>query len=313
MSSIDHTTQNPHLDKLSAVVGITCRVPETAYTATILGTERAGHGVLISADGIIVTVGYLITEATEVWIKLADGRVVPGHVLGFDQDTGLGLVQALARITVPYLELGDSDTAITGTDVIVAGAGGENEMVEARIVGRREFAGYWEYLLDDAIFTAPAHKNWGGTAVIGPSGTLLGVGSLHVGHQSESGATMDLNMVVPINLLKPVRDDIIKFGRPQRPVRPWLGLYVAEVDGRIVVLGTGPKGPAAMAGVRRGDIIGTVGSTVVKVLPQFYRAVWGLGSAGVEVPLAIIRNGSAIAITIQSGDRRTFLKGPVLH
>ncbi|MEQ1650337.1 MAG: S1C family serine protease [Hyphomicrobiaceae bacterium] len=301
------------LEKLSAIVGLTCRIPETAYTASILGTERSGHGVLISANGIIVTVGYVITEATEVWIKLADGRVLPGHVLGFDQDTGLGLVQALARLDVPYLALGDSDLARPGTDVLVAGAGGEKEAIEARVMGRREFSGYWEYLLDDAIFTAPAHKNWGGTAMIGSEGTLLGVGSLHVGHQAESGSTMDLNMVVPINLLKPILDDIISYGRPQRPVRPWLGVYTGEIDGRIVVLGTGPKGPAAIAGVRRGDVIGTVGATIVKALPEFYRSVWALGDAGVEVPLAVMRNGRAMAITIVSGDRRAFLKGPVMH
>lgn len=310
-SEIKTTTGLEHA--MSAVVGLTTRIPEGAFTAEILGRERVGHGVIISANGVIATVGYIITEATEVWIKLADGRAVPGHVLGFDQDSGFGLVQALTRETLPFVELGDSDAARPGTEVIVAGFGGGKQVIAASVVGRREFAGYWEYVLDEAIFTAPAHTNWGGTGVIGIDGRLLGIGSLHVGHRGDNGVTLDLNMVVPVNLLKPVLKDIIAYGRPQRPARPWLGLYAGDEGGKITIMGASSRGPAARAGVRRGDVVRAVGELPVVTLPEFFRAVWALGDAGAEIPLVIERPQGRLTVSIVSADRRTFLKGPVVH
>src|SRR5437763_283779 len=151
---------------LAALVGISSVVPADAFSAETLGTERAGNGVLIRGDGVVLTIGYLITEAEQVWVTFSDGRAAPGHVLGYDQETGFGLVQALARVDLPALSLGRSSDARVGERVVVGGAGGRHRSVAARIAARQEFAGYWEYVLDEAIFTAPAHPNWGGTAMI---------------------------------------------------------------------------------------------------------------------------------------------------
>lgn len=297
----------------SAVVGLSARIPEGAFTADILGRERAGHGVVISPDGVVATVGYLVTEATEVWLRTGDGRHIPAHVLGFDQDSGIGLVQALTREKLPYVELGDSDDARPGREVVVAGHGGGSKVVAASVVGRREFAGYWEYVLDEAIFTAPAHPNWGGAAVLGHDGRLLGIGSLHVGHKGDDGVSLDLNMIIPINLLKPVLKDIVAFGRPQRSVRPWLGIYASDEGGRITIMGASARAPAARAGVRRGDVVRAVGETPVTTLQDFFRAVWRQGEAGVEVPLLVERPQGKTVLRVISSDRRKFLKGPVLH
>src|SRR5262249_55522549 len=163
---------------LAAVVGLRATIPADAFTAETLGTERAGNGVFIRNDGLVLTIGYLITEAETIWLSLSDGRSVPGHVIGYDQETGFGLVQALAKLDVPALEIGQSSAASIGERVVVGGAGGRHRSVAARIVAKQEFAGYWEYLLDEAIFTAPSHPNWGGTALIGPAGDLIGIGSL---------------------------------------------------------------------------------------------------------------------------------------
>src|SRR5690348_5526541 len=171
---------------LTSIVGLRAIIPADAFTAETLGTERAGNGVLIR-DGLVLTIGYLITEAQTVWINLIDGRPVQGHVLGYDQATGFGLVQALARLEMPHLSLGDSSSAEVGDPVVVAGHGGRQRSVAARIVSKQEFAGYWEYVLDEAIFTTPAHPNWGGTALIGSSGELLGIGSLQVQQQTREG------------------------------------------------------------------------------------------------------------------------------
>lgn len=298
---------------LTAMVSLSAHVPADAFTAETLGTERAGQGVLIRDDGVVLTIGYLITEAETVWLTTADGLAVPGHVVGYDQATGFGLVQALGALDIPALPLGDSGGAQVGDKVVVAGAGGRQRSVAARIVTKQEFAGYWEYVLDEAIFTAPAHPHWGGTAVIGAAGDLLGIGSLQVQHGTESGRAASLNMVVPIDLLKPILDDLMTFGRPNRPPRPWLGLFAGDVEDKTVVMGLSTNGPAERAGLRPGDAIIAVGGTRISSLAGFFRRVWALGDAGVEVPLTLVREGDTFEVNVTSGDRNRFLKGPRLH
>src|SRR5581483_1172993 len=273
--------------------------------------ERAGNGVMID-QGLVLTVGYLITEAETVWIHYGEGRVAPGHVLGFDQETGFGLVQALARLDLPVLPIGNSATASVGERVVLGGVGGRTRSVAARIAARQEFAGYWEYVLDEAIFTFPAHPNWGGTALIGATGELLGLGSLQLERVRE-GRNEHLNMVIPIDLLKPVLDDLRKFGRVNHAVRPWLGVYSTEVEDKVVVVGLASKGPAAKADLRTGDVILSVAGTTVTSLADLYRRVWALGEAGVDVPLMIYREGSSFEVTVKSSDRTKFLKSPRIH
>jgi S1-C subfamily serine protease len=306
-------------EALATVVGIRASVPPDAFTAQTLGGERAGHGVLIRRDGIVLTIGYLITEADNVWITLSSGEVVPGHVLGYDQETGFGVVQALAHLDLPALALGSSADAQIGEHVVIGGAGGLEASVAARIIAKQEFAGYWEYVLDEAIFTAPAHPYWGGAALIGPGGDLLGIGSLQIQQvvastrPERSRQGEDVNMIVPIDLLKPIFNDLITIGSPNRPARPWLGLYATEVDDTIAILGTARRGPAEKANLRPGDVVLGVGGHTVSSLAGMFRSVWALGHAGVEVPLLINREGRTFEARVRSTDRRRLLKGPVLH
>ena len=261
----------------------------------------------------MLTIGYLITEAETIWLHLNDGRVVPGHVLGYDQATGFGLVQALAKLDLPALPLGDSTMMPVGERVVVGGAGGRQRSVAARVVGKQEFAGYWEYVLDEAIFTAPAHPNWGGTALIGPAATCSASARCSSSARASSGPNEHLNMIVPIDLLKPIFDDLLTFGQPNRPPRPWLGLYATEVEDRIVVVGLATRGPAQAADLRTGDIVLAVAGREVSELAAMFRKVWSLGNAGVDVPLPVYRDGSTFEATVTSGDRAKFLKGPSVH
>ena len=297
---------------LTSVVGLRATIPGDAYTAETLGTERAGNGVFIR-NGLVLTIGYLITEAEAIWLNLSDGRSVPGHVMGYDQETGFGLVQALAKLDVPALEIGQSSAASVGERVVVGGAGGRHHSVAARIVAKQEFAGYWEYVLDEAIFTAPAHPNWGGTALIGPAGNLLGIGSLQLQHAVDKGQAQNINMIVPIDLLNPILDDLLKFGRRNVPPRPWLGLYATEVENRLVVVGLADRGPAKRADLRTGDIVLSVAGKEVRDLAGLFRRVWAQGQAGVEVPITIYRDGETMDVRVKSGERNRFLKGPSLH
>jgi S1-C subfamily serine protease len=296
---------------LSSVVGMHSMIPPDAFTAETLGVERAGNGVLID-NGLVLTIGYLITEAQTVWLHLGDGRVVEGHALGFDQETGFGLVQALGKIELPALRIGVSREADIGERVVIGGAGGRTRSLAGHIAAKQEFAGYWEYVLDEAIFTYPAHPNWGGTGLISSKGELIGIGSLQL-ERAREGKNEHLNMIVPIDLLPPILDDLRKFGRVNKPARPWLGLYSTEVEDKIVAVGIAPKGPAARAELRTGDVILAVKGEVVSTLAQFYRKVWSLGQAGVEVPLTLYREGVTFEVRVNSSDRARFLKGPKLH
>jgi S1-C subfamily serine protease len=298
---------------LSAVLGLQSTVPEDAFTAQTLGTERAGSGVLIRKDGLVLTIGYLISEAESIWLTSSLGGAVPGHVLGYDQETGFGLVQALGRLSVPAIEMGTRIRVGAGDKVILAAEGGRRHAVAATVVARQEFAGYWEYLLDRAIFTAPAHPFWGGAALIGSDGSLIGIGSLHVQHSNGRELRRDVNMVVPIDLLPPILDDLLTYGRPNRPPRPWLGLYAAEVEDAIVVAGLSDRGPASKTGLKPGDRILAVRDEPVASLAAFWRRVWASGPAGSEVVLQVARDKETMKVRIPSTDRTRMMKAPRLH
>ncbi|MGD0639393.1 MAG: S1C family serine protease [Roseiarcus sp.] len=297
---------------LESIVALQSEIPEDGFTASTLGVKRAGSGVVIRESGLVLTIGYLITEAESVWLTSAGGRLTPAHALAADSETGFGLVQALDRLDLPALDLGSSSEAQPGDPVIVA-AGGRRQFLHASIVGKHEFTGYWEYLLQEAIFTAPAHPFWGGAGVIGSDGKLLGVGSLHVEHAIEQGEPRDVNMVVPIDLLAPILDDLLRFGRVDKPPRPWLGVYSTESEGRIVIAGLAERGPAAAAGVRRGDVVSAVGGSSVASLADFYRKVWSHGPAGVEIPIEVLRDHRSVWLRIRSTDRSGNFKRPRLH
>jgi S1-C subfamily serine protease len=296
---------------LSSVVGLHSIIPPDGFTAETLGAERAGNGVLID-DGLVLTIGYLITEAATVWLHLGDGRVVEGHALALDQETGFGLVQALGPIDLPVLPIGSSRAVEIGERVVIGGAGGRTRSLAGRIAAKQEFAGYWEYVLNEAIFTSPAHPNWGGTALISPQGELIGIGSLQL-ERAREGKNEHLNMVVPIDLLPPILDDLRKFGRVNKPPRPWLGLYSTEIEDKIVAVGIAPKGPAARVELKTGDVILAVKGENVSSLAAFYRKVWSLGQAGVEVPLTLYREGVTFEVRVNSSDRQKFLKAPRMH
>jgi S1-C subfamily serine protease len=296
---------------LSSVVALRARAPSDAFTAEILGTERLGNAVLIRDDGVLLTIGYLITEAEEVTLVTGDGRRVLAHVLGYDTVTGLGLVHALDPLDLPALPLGDSRALGDEGPVILAGGGGRAHAIAGRLVARAPFAGYWEYVLDEAVFTAPAHPHWSGAAMIGPGGDLLGIGSLQLEHEAPGGRAAPINMMVPIELLAPIFNDLVA-GRP-KDQRPWLGVFAQEVDGRVVAMGFAGAGPAKRAGMREGDAILAVAGHRVDDLASFYRRVWALGAPGVDVPLRLDREGDVFDVNITSGDRRRFLKKPRYH
>jgi S1-C subfamily serine protease len=298
---------------LSSIVTVRTEVASDAFTAGTLGTERQGNGVVISEDGLVLTIGYLIAEAEQVWLSTAKGTAAPGHVVAYDQATGLGLVQALGRLGVPPMALGTSEPLEVGKPVVIAGARGMRDALRAQILAKRPFAGYWEYYLDTALFTAPAHPHWGGAACIGPDGALAGIGSLLVQEVVRRGQAVVGNMMVPIDLLPPILDDLLRYGRPNRPPRPWLGVYATDTSDGVTITGLAPGGPAELAGMTEGDVVLEVDGRNIADLADLWRKVWAHGEAGVTVPLTLLRGGRRRKVACQTVDRHTFFKRPPLH
>lgn len=297
---------------MNAVVTVRAEIPEDAFTAQTLGTDRVGNGVLIRDDGVVLTIGYLVTEATNIWLTTNAGQVVQAYPLAYDQASGFGLVRALTPLNLDPIPLGDSSSLIPGDDLLLIGQGGRTHSAQVSLVDKREFAGYWEYLLDEALFTAPAHPRWGGAALLDDHGELVGIGSLLVQEVIDGEATQG-NMVVPINLLHPILNELIVSGAVSGASRPWLGLLADDSDGQLQVAGVVNGGPSARANVRQGDILLKVGDDRISSLAGFLRAVWRLGAAGVNVPLTLSRDGDVLRVEVQSVNRSLMLKGPSLH
>jgi serine protease Do len=297
------------VDVLPAVVGVQTTIPENRRSARTLGSEREGHGTIIDREGLIVTIGYLIMEADTVTITDNDGRELPATIVGYDYESGFGLVRTTVPPRVKPMRFGDSDRLALRGEAYVAGAGGEKAALKVKVAGRREFAGYWEYLLDNAIFTVPAYPLWGGSALVGADGSLLGVGSLLVQEALGPGSpAFPGNMYVPINRLKPIFDELVQTGGISTPPRPWLGILTVEHMGQLVIGGISDGGPADRAGLQRGDILQSLNGDVLDDLPDFYKKLWASGPAGTTVALRMERDNDAFEVTVRTGDRAHYHK-----
>lgn len=292
---------------LEAVVGVRATIPGDARTAEVLGTEREGSGVVIGDGGLVLTIGYLILEAETAEIVMPENRTLPAEILAYDYDTGFGLLRALGKLGVDPIVLGSSDGLDAESRVLVASFAGGVSASAAYVVSRREFAGYWEYLLPQAIFTTPPHRGFGGAGLFGENGRLLGIGSLFVADASDEG-DLPGNMFVPIDALKPILSELLEKGRAGAAPRPWLGVYAEEAHGRVFVTRVAPEGPAASAGLEAQDLILAVKGEPVADTADFYRKIWALGKAGVQVPLTVLRGTARADLTVTSGDRYDYLK-----
>lgn len=293
-------------EALSAVVRVKARILPNARSAETLGTQREGNGVLIR-DNYVLTIGYLVIEAEGIEVTSGEGKAVPATLAGYDHASGFGLLRLVAPIEGKPIALGDAKDLAERDPVMVASHGGREGISLAYVVSRRQFTGSWEYQIDSAIFTYPPVMNWSGAALIGPKGDLLGLGSLIVADAMSPGTQSPGNMFVPVDLIKPILNDLIDKGRAG-PVRPWLGMATEEIRGRLFVSRLSPDGPAARAGLHRGDILVGVGAEEVTSLSDFYRKVWARGAAGVEVPLRVLQGTQVREVNVRSIDRLDYFR-----
>ena len=292
---------------LPSIVTVKSTVPREARSARSLGTEREGQGVVIDAEGLVLTVGYLVLEASGVEIVDNGGRHASALIVAFDNDSGFALVRTVVPLKVKPVAFGNSDMLKQRDSVVIAGAGGADKAVHGLVADRRQFAGYWEYLLDNAIFTVPPYRNWGGAALLDEQGALMGIGSLQVPDAYRGGHVYPGNMFIPINRLKPIFETM-KAGHRPAGSRPWIGVTTREARGRLIIASVQPGSPAESAGLRRGDVVRSVGGTEVDSLADFYNSLWATGPIGTIVTLGIDRGGERVDVPVRSGDRYKYLR-----
>ena len=291
------------VDAARAVVGLKIKAIGNARSNATLGSERAGSGVLISPHNLVLTIGYLILEADSVEVTASNGRSVPATVVAYDHATGFGLLRPLARLDVKPIKLGSSGKLEALDRVLVASGATDDALSVATVVSKRQFAGYWEYLIDDAIFTSPPRADFGGAALINKDGELVGVGSLFVMDAGTPNERLPGNMFVPVDLLKPVLAEMISTGRQKGGVRPWLGINSRELEGRLHVIRVSADGPAEKAGIAAGDIILQISGKNVESLPTFYKQIWSAGAPGVEVTLKVLKGTEVQEVKVRTMDR----------
>ena len=314
-SSLRPNPENLEFDlnkAINSVVKIKSRISTAAFTAEILGTERIGSGVLINDQGLILTVGYLLTEAESIWVTTNFNQSIQAHVVAYDQATGLGLLQTLGPVDIEGSDLAISNLPSPSDRIYFASYGGIEHALQTDIIRIDEFAGYWEYVLDKAIYTSPPHPQWGGAAIFNGRGHIIGIGSLFL-QEIYEGQDQQGNLVIPTHLLAPIMQDLLEYGRSLSPARPWLGVYTIESEGKLFVSSLARFGPGEIAGVLKGDQIIGIGEINASGLANFFRTVWSLGSAGVSVPLRILREGNRLDLVINSIDRNEFLIKPQTH
>jgi S1-C subfamily serine protease len=297
---------------LEAVVKVRATIPGNARTAELLGTERVGSGVIIDSKGHVLTIGYLILEAETIEVIGPDDQKAEGVFVAYDHDSGFGILRVRPAFSVTPAKLGESTYLKVGDPLLLASYGGPTSIQGVRVVSRQEFAGYWEYLLEDPVFTTPPHSGFGGAALIDRDGRLVGIGSLFTQVTIPGVGSIPSNMFVPIDRLKPIMDDLISTGRSSNPSKPWLGLFVVEAHGRVFVTRVVSDGPAERARLRPGDIILQVDDQAVTGLADLYRKVWALGRAGVDVPLSVLQGVRINEVVVHSGDRRKYLPPPAI-
>lgn len=286
-----------------AVVGIDTKIPLDRPSVMTLGPVRSGSGVIFDPAGHIVTVGYILTDATQIQVRLRDGRVVPARFVGQDYESGIGVIKLEGAGPWPHAPLGNSSAVGAGDPASIVGVTGENEVsaTQGSVQEIRRFTGYWEYLLERAFIVSPPNPAFGGSPLVNTQGEIIAVTSLRLGDPP------NVNLAIPIEYFLAAKDELFKEGRiTSRPARPWLGLYTVETPRGLIIAGAFPAGPAIDAGFARGDVIVRLNGEKVETQEEFYRKLWKT-AVGQELSITVLREAKFQVISVRTIDRHSLL------
>jgi S1-C subfamily serine protease len=311
------------LDALSrasaATVGVRVKAADGARSAATLGAERAGSGVVIGADGLVLTIGYLILEAQDIRIITQEGKVLPAVSVAYDLATGFGLVRpVLPWREAPVAPLGSDAALQTGQALMAAvgatDSGSESDVSLTQLVSKRAFSGTWEYHIDSALFTSPpvlaGRGNHSGAGLFNQAGELVGIGSLLVMDAAGLNRRMPGNMFVPVDLLKPILAEMQKSGSSSLSQRPWLGLTSTDQGGRVQVLRVNEDSPAQVAGLKAGDVVLAVDDKRVASLEDFYKKLWARDTPDTLVRLTVLQGADIKTLEVRPQNRMQTLRKP---
>ena len=291
-----------------SIVSVRSIVPPEARTAANLGVEREGNGVAIDENHIL-TIGYIVLESESIEIGLSDGRSLPAKLIGYDHTSGFGIIKSVVPLTMPHLKLGNSDDINSEEDLLILPSPIRGAGSIVRSVSRRPFTGWWEYFVESPIYTTPPNRFWAGAPILNGNGEILGIGSLFVS-ESVPGISSPGNMSVPINLLKPILEDLLTNGRRKGKIQPYLGISSDESNDQIIVTRVSEGGPAYQAGVKPQDIIVAINGSQITKLESFYKKIWKSGEAGVTIELSVLRSGSLMNFKLKTIDRLDYFFKP---
>jgi S1-C subfamily serine protease len=288
-----------------ALMSLHSKIPDTAMTAELLGTERTAHAVQVTAGGLLLTVGYSVMEADEVWVTNRKGQTAEAIVLAQDYDSGIALLKPTVALGMHHLETVSLDTLEVGATLGVLGVG-DKEPQPVTLHSLDEFAGRWEYLLDRACYTLPLYERWSGAALLDAEGKLCGLGSLAMGIRTANKEVAPGNLFIPVDLVMPHLEYMQLHGQKPGKLRPWLGTLIEEHESEIYVVGLYHGAPAARAGLRPGDIILSVDRQPVSTMADFFRTIWRYGPAGAAIPMTVSDGKDTRDVLLDTIDRTSF-------
>ena len=299
----------------AAVVGIKVGVADGATSAETLGKERVGSGVVIGADGLILTIGYLMLEAQSIQIVTQDNKTLPAQAVAYDLATGFGLVKTIVPLRgIEPVALGSLKDLQTGEALMAAtgaqGNGEEGDVAMTQLISKRPFSGYWEYHIDAAMFTSPPINNHSGAPLFNQKGELVGIGSLYVSDAMGGNRRLPGNMFVPVDLLKPILSEMQQTGSTKLSRRPWLGLSSTEQGGRVQIIRVNKQSPAQVAGLEPGDLVLAVDGVKVATLEEFYKKLWDHPNPDAEISLTVLQGADIKTLKLKPVDRMSTMRKP---
>ena len=238
---------------LRATVGVHTHIPPNHVSNAIgLGTDRRGTGTVVSSDGLVLTIHYLLLGATKVIVTLPNGEQRDATIVGKDYSTGLGLLK-IDGANHPHLEVVSSGNSVVGEDVFtVASLGSDKRCADnGMITYLGPFDAVWEFVLDRSICVTATSLNLGlpGGPILNRRVQVIGVSYLNF---TDPGRPI---LGIPGEYYLNIRDELARHGRVSKPQRAYLGVVSYTLRDHVIIANVMPGGPGEKAGLKQGDLV----------------------------------------------------------